>query len=134
MESQAAKVQSFPTEIPFLHDLGGLVTGTEEHRPRLQVVVGNDGGAAVWVVALAAVIIWVERRRSLRPGQVFAMYVMGYPIGRGLIELMRTDDANRILGLRLNVWTSALVFALGVFLFRRAARRHDPDSESHDVI
>ncbi|HEX2705067.1 MAG TPA: prolipoprotein diacylglyceryl transferase family protein, partial [Candidatus Lustribacter sp.] len=89
---------------------------------------------AIFCVALAAVIIGVERRRSLRPGQVFALYVMGYPVGRGLIELMRTDDANRILGLRLNVWTSVLVFFLGLSLFRRAARSHDPDRLSHDVI
>ncbi len=32
---------------------------------------------------------------------------------------MRSDEANRILGLRVNVWMSALVFLLGVGLFWR---------------
>ena len=30
---------------------------------------------------------------------------------------MRTDDANHILGLRVNVWMSVLVFLLGVCLY-----------------
>ena len=68
---------------------------------------------------------------------MFALYVAGYPVGRVVIELMRTDDANHILGLRVNVWVSLLVFLLGVALFvwfgrrpeprRPAERRSDPD-------
>ena len=47
---------------------------------------------------------------------------MGYPLGRVFIELMRTDDANHILGLRVNVWVSVLVFLLGLWLYRRSAK------------
>jgi len=36
---------------------------------------------------------------------------------------MRTDEANHILGLRLNVWTSVLVFLFGVALWWRFGRR-----------
>ena len=54
---------------------------------------------------------------------MFALYVMGYPLGRVVIELMRTDEANHILGVRLNVWTSVLVFLLGLALYRAGARR-----------
>jgi hypothetical protein len=33
------------------------------------------------------------------------------------IEALRTDHANHILGLRLNIWTSVLVFLLGLAWF-----------------
>jgi prolipoprotein diacylglyceryltransferase len=52
--------------------------------------------------------------------------VIGYPLGRFFIELMRTDDANRILGQRVNVWVSLLVMALGVYLYRRTGRSVSP--------
>ena len=59
---------------------------------------------------------------TLKAGQVFAAYVMGYPIGRIVIENMRTDSANLILGQRVNTWVSILVFLLGVCLWRRFGR------------
>ena len=42
---------------------------------------------------------------------------MGYPLGRIVMENMRTDPANLILGQRVNTWTSILVFLLGVWLW-----------------
>ncbi len=78
---------------------------------------------AVFCLALAAVLLTLDHRRSFKPGQIFALYVAGYPLGRVVIELMRTDEANRILGLRVNVWVSVLVFALGVVLYLHFARR-----------
>jgi hypothetical protein len=41
---------------------------------------------------------------------------MGYTAGRFWIELMRTDEANDIAGVRVNVWVSVLVF-LGALLY-----------------
>lgn len=35
-------------DLTFLHDLGAFVTGTEEPVHRVQVVVGNDGGGAIF--------------------------------------------------------------------------------------
>lgn len=72
---------------------------------------------SLFCLALALVLVLVDRRFDLRRGQVFALYVAGYPVGRVLIELMRTDEANLVLGLRVNVWVSILVFLLGVGLF-----------------
>jgi prolipoprotein diacylglyceryltransferase len=41
---------------------------------------------------------------------------------------MRTDDANHILGLRVNAWVSILVLLLGVGLFVWYGRRpSDPE-------
>lgn len=81
---------------------------------------------ALWTLSLAAFLIWIGHRFALKPGQTFAAYVMGYPIGRIVIENMRSDDATHILGQRVNTWTSILVFLIGLglwFFFRRRAER-----------
>lgn len=103
-----------------------------------RAVVGPDGNPvvlgyfhptflyeALWVLALAAFLIWLGRRFDLARGQVFAAYVMGYPLGRIVVENMRTDPATHILGQRVNTWTSILVFLLGLWLWRWFGRRAD---------
>jgi len=71
----------------------------------------------LWNLGVALLIIWLDRRLRLGHGRVFALYVAGYTAGRFWIELMRTDPANEILGLRVNVWMSALVFVGAVVYF-----------------
>ena len=66
--------------------------------------------------------MWLDRRHRFAGGQVFGLYLMAYTAGRCWIEMLRIDDAHRVLGLRLNVWTSLLVFALGLFVFVVAGR------------
>jgi prolipoprotein diacylglyceryl transferase len=78
---------------------------------------------SLWCLLLALALVLVDRRFALRRGQVFGLYVAGYPIGRIVIEKMRTDDANLILGQRVNVWTSIVVFLLGVLLVWSGRRR-----------
>ncbi|MHB9857542.1 prolipoprotein diacylglyceryl transferase [Streptomyces sp. YIM S03343] len=76
---------------------------------------------ATWDIGAAALVIWAERRFRLDRGRVFALYVAAYTAGRGWIETLRVDPANHILGLRLNVWTSLLLFlAAVVFLILRS--------------
>ncbi|MBD2760716.1 prolipoprotein diacylglyceryl transferase [Yimella sp. cx-573] len=77
---------------------------------------------SLWCLLVALIIVFVDRKYGLARGRSFALYVMLYPVGRIVFELMRTDPANRILGLRLNVWTSLLVFALGAFLWWKFRR------------
>ena len=72
---------------------------------------------AIFCVLLAGLLVWLDRRYDFRRGAVLALYVAGYPVGRGVIEFMRTDEANHVLGLRVNSWVSILVFILGVGLF-----------------
>jgi prolipoprotein diacylglyceryltransferase len=43
------------------------------------------------------------------PGDLFALYVLGYTCGRLWIEALRIDEAHHIFGIRLNVWVSMLV-------------------------
>ena len=81
---------------------------------------------ALWNVGVALLVFAVDRRFKLGRGRAFALYVMGYTAGRFWIEMMRTDAANEILGVRLNVWTAALVFlgALLYFVLVRGPRQY----------
>jgi len=89
----------------------------------------------LWTLLVAAVVIAADRRFRLDHGRSFALYVLLYTIGRGYFESLRIDPANRILGLRLNEWTSVVVglgAAVGFLLATRAARRrsHHADEVS----
>ena len=78
---------------------------------------------AVWDVGIAIALIWADRRFKLGHGRVFALYVVLYTAGRVWIEALRIDPANHILGLRLNVWTSVVLFLGGVLYLVISARR-----------
>jgi prolipoprotein diacylglyceryl transferase len=89
---------------------------------------------ALWCLLLALVLVLVDRRWRLQRGQLFGLYVAGYPVGRIVFEFMRTDEANEILGLRVNVWTSVLVFGLGVAIVwanRRSGRADTTPAPGH---
>jgi prolipoprotein diacylglyceryltransferase len=74
-------------------------------------------------VLLGTLLLVVDHRRHLAPGQLTGLYVAGYPVGRIVIERMRTDEAELILGQRLNVWTCIVVFLLGVWIYWFTGRR-----------
>ncbi|KRF22563.1 prolipoprotein diacylglyceryl transferase [Phycicoccus sp. Soil802] len=78
---------------------------------------------SLWCLLLALVLVLVDRRWALRKGQLFGLYVIGYPMGRIVFELMRSDEANLIFGVRVNVWTSILVFLLGIAIVWFGRRR-----------
>ena len=84
---------------------------------------------SIWCLGVAALVIWADRRFTLGHGRAFALYVAAYTVGRGWIESLRIDTANHILGLRLNDWTSLIVFTGAVAYFAISARRH-PGRES----
>lgn len=84
---------------------------------------------SLWCLLVALALVLVDRRFSLAKGQIFALYGMLYTLGRGVIEMLRTDTANHVLGLRLNVWTAALVFAGSAFAFWRLGRRSEGSEE-----
>ncbi|MEP6599936.1 MAG: prolipoprotein diacylglyceryl transferase family protein, partial [Actinomycetota bacterium] len=73
----------------------------------------------LWDLSLAVFLIWAARRWQLGRGNEFALYAMGYTLGRGWIEALRSDYAHHFLGLRLNDWTALLVFLGGLVWFLR---------------
>jgi prolipoprotein diacylglyceryl transferase len=78
---------------------------------------------ALWNIAAAVLLVWLGRRLKLTHGRVFALYVMLYTLGRGWIEMLRIDTVNHLGPLRLNVWTSIIVFCAGLAYFLWASRR-----------
>jgi prolipoprotein diacylglyceryl transferase len=85
----------------------------------------------IWNLLVAGLVVWADRKFRLGHGRAFAVYVMGYTLGRTWIELMRTDEANRLFGVRINVWVSILVFlgaAVYFWLARSRGEREDPAS------
>ncbi len=79
---------------------------------------------SIWDLGVAGVVIWADRRFRLGHGRAFALYVMAYTLGRGWIEYLRVDTANHVLGIRLNVFTAAIVFLLAAVYFVVSAKRH----------
>jgi prolipoprotein diacylglyceryl transferase len=74
----------------------------------------------LWNLGVAGVVYALDKRFKFGRGRAFALYVMLYTLGRGWIEAMRTDTATIVAGMRLNVWTSIIVFlAAAAFFFLR---------------
>ncbi len=65
----------------------------------------------------------------LRAGRWFAVYVVGYGLGRLWVESLRIDFATEIAGLRVNTWISLVAIVGGlVWLFWRGVTgRHRGD-------
>jgi prolipoprotein diacylglyceryl transferase len=80
----------------------------------------------LWCIAAFFFVVWADRRFRLGHGRVLALYVMAYTLGRGWIEMLRIDDVQlqSVLGLRLNVWTSIILFTAAAIYFVVAGRRH----------
>ena len=83
---------------------------------------------SLWMVGVALVLMWADKRFQMGHGRVFALYVLLYTLGRGWIEYLRIDTANTILGVRLNVWTSILV-GLGALIYLIVSARMRPGRE-----
>lgn len=91
---------------------------------------------SLWCVAAASLLMFLDRRYKLGTGSVFALYIVFYTAGRFAFELMRSDYANTILGLRVNTWVSALLFlaGLGLFLVLRSRPRSEATAGGTDTV
>ncbi len=79
---------------------------------------------SLWDIGVAALVLWATRRFALGHGRAFALYVAAYTVGRFWTEYLRIDEAHTFLGLRLNNWTSVVVFLGAVACLVVSARRH----------
>ncbi|WP_371825904.1 prolipoprotein diacylglyceryl transferase [Nonomuraea turcica] len=82
---------------------------------------------SIWDVALGFALIFAGRRFALHHGRLFALYVAGYTLGRFWIEGLRIDPVGGVdhavtfLGLRINQWTSIVLF-VGALVYFWATR------------
>ncbi len=114
-----------PTDVPWALDIDpahlvdGYPVGTTFHPTFLY--------ESLWCLAGAGLLILLEKRFDLVAGQLFAVYGMVYTAGRVWIEMLRIDNAHHILGLRLNVWTSIILFCVAtvaLVVLRKLYREH----------
>lgn len=85
---------------------------------------------AVWNVSMGLILIYLGTRHRFKSGQVMALYMIVYPVGRIWMETMRLDEARVFFGLRLNTWTSILVALAGVVVFIWAGKLGAPEQIS----
>ncbi len=106
-----------PTTLPW-----GLQIDPSHYPPGLDFAAGTLFHPTflyelLWNLAMAGVLVYLARRFDLRHGRVFWLYVALYTLGRLWVEMLRIDEAETVLGLRLNVWTSIIVLAAAVAVF-----------------
>ncbi len=96
-------------EIDAAHLPAGYAEGTLFHPTFLY--------EGLWNVSMALLIIYIGRRFTMKSGQLMALYMIAYPLGRLWMETMRLDPAREYFGLRLNAWTSIFTIIAGVVIF-----------------
>ena len=87
---------------------------------------------SLWSLGTFFVLLWLARRRNVRllPGELMALYLVAYAVGRMLLELVRLDSrAVPFFGLETGVAVATLVslaiavVAIAAVLARRLRRR-----------
>ena len=85
---------------------------------------------SLWNLALAAFILWLDRRSLVPRGRLIAVYLGGYGLIRFLLELIRTDTTFRLLGLSRNGWVSLAVVGIAVAVMIRSYGRSAPSDSA----
>ena len=89
---------------------------------------------SLWNLALCVLLIQLDRRMSLKPGRLFAIYLVGYFSGRFWIEGLRIDPAHVFGGLRLNQWVALVVVVASLeYLLVDWRSRRDRAHAARDV-
>jgi prolipoprotein diacylglyceryl transferase len=79
---------------------------------------------ALWNLGLCFALLAIDRRWTVRPPRLMAMYLLGYGVGRFWVEGLRIDPADNIGGLRLNQWVALIVAVAAALYLLIESRRH----------
>ncbi len=71
----------------------------------------------LWDFGGVAVLLLVDRRFTIKPPALFALYVAIYTSFRMLEETLRIDPSHHFLGMRLNFWVSLVLFVGSTVFF-----------------
>ena len=84
---------------------------------------------ALWNLGVAGFVAIVTPKLfpNLKKGYRWAIYVVGYTLGRLWIELLRTDKATEVFGVRINVWTSVIVLFVAIGIVAKGLRNEPAD-------
>jgi prolipoprotein diacylglyceryl transferase len=107
-----------------LDSLNGVSTGQ-----LIEIVHPTFLYELLWNLLVFAFLILVDRRYRIGHGRLFAMYVAAYCFGRFWVELMRSDMATHIVGIRINSFVSVFVFIGAVVYIMVAPKGREDPSE-----
>lgn len=113
-----------PTDLPWGLEIeatnpafpAGLEPGTLFHPTFLYEMLWNLLGVAV--------ILLFERMFRMRWGRATALYLIWYGLGRMVIESIRVDYSEIVLGMRSNVLGALILVLIGVLLWLVQSKRH----------
>jgi phosphatidylglycerol---prolipoprotein diacylglyceryl transferase len=97
---------------------------------------------SLWNLLLFGALLAIDRKWKMANGQLLAIYVLGYGIGRLWVESLRIDEAHHLFGLRWNEWVAILLIVAGggYLLFTMGAPRErvyqakpEPVNTDHDA-
>jgi prolipoprotein diacylglyceryl transferase len=71
----------------------------------------------LWDMLGVGVLLWVDRRFTLKRPALFALYVVWYTTFRTFEEILRIDPSNHFLGMRINFWVSLILWIAAVAFF-----------------
>jgi prolipoprotein diacylglyceryl transferase len=71
----------------------------------------------IWNIVGVAVLLWIDRRFTLKRPALFSLYVAWYTAFRTFEETLRIDPSNHFLGQRINFWVSLACFVASVAFF-----------------
>jgi prolipoprotein diacylglyceryl transferase len=125
-----------PTDLPWALEVSsdtavkaGELPGTTFHPTFLYESIG--------CLLIAVVLVLIDRRVKLRPGLLFFVYTAMYTFMRFFIEGLRVDPTTEAGGLRLNQWTSIVVFSVSILILvvysiskGNNSERHSPSLEA----
>ncbi len=112
-----------PSKLPWALEISAA------HRPAAYAAVSTFEPTFLYELlfdlALAALLVWLIRRRAILAPGIFAIYVTGYSAFRIFEETQRIDPAKHFLGERLNFWVSCLLTLAGLawFAWSQSPRR-----------
>lgn len=109
------EIFGWPTDVPWAVEIA------PEYRPARFVDSATFHPAflyeGLWNIALALLLIRLDRSKKLKPGQILPLWIAGYGLGRFVVEGMRTDAASLIWGVRVNHWVSGIALVVGLVAF-----------------
>lgn len=106
-----------PSGVVGPHSVDGVSTGQVA-----EIVHPTFLYESLWNLLVFGMLIWVDRRFRIGHGRLFALYVAGYCVGRFFVELMRSDAATQIAGIRINSFTATVVLIGALIYFVRAPK------------
>ncbi len=68
---------------------------------------------ALWSLGAMGLLLWIDSKKILRRGKMAPAYLVLYFTGRLWVEALRSDHANTLFGLRINIVVSLAMMVVG---------------------